>query len=165
MSVRQYELFHGAILTKLLRNEKPITLRLIERAAGDPWSAYRVNNCCYIYVKYRTTFRVDSHFLEIPIFDFLFTHQDLEKLKALSKKSPIYFALMCASDKTDDKHMQICFIEPTEFDQLTRDTSVDTVTISVWTQDTKSLRAKSTCIDKPLIIGRSRLDNWDVPGA
>lgn len=41
MSVKEFELFHGAVLTKLLRSEKPVALRLIETR---PWEVLIVSS-------------------------------------------------------------------------------------------------------------------------
>ena len=165
MSIKQFELFHGAVLTKLLRNDKPVTLRLVERTARDPWAAYRVNDACCVYIKYRTTFRLDAYSGETAIYDFLFTKTELSAIRSMPENLPVYFALVCASDKTDAKYMQVCFIEPDEFSQFAGSTTLSSLTISVWSQDGKGMRAKSKATEKPLIIPRSRLDNWEAPGA
>jgi hypothetical protein len=36
MSVREFELYHGAVLTKILRSEKPVALRLVETPCFHP---------------------------------------------------------------------------------------------------------------------------------
>jgi hypothetical protein len=33
MTIKQFELFHGAVLTKLVRSDRPITLRMIDNEA------------------------------------------------------------------------------------------------------------------------------------
>lgn len=52
MAIKEFELFHGAVLAKLLRSNEPITLCLIERSERDPWASYRINDACSIYIKY-----------------------------------------------------------------------------------------------------------------
>ena len=37
MSVRDFELYHGAVLTKILRFQKPVALRLVETRPQDNW--------------------------------------------------------------------------------------------------------------------------------
>ena len=43
MPVREFELFHGAVLTKIVRSDRPMTLRMIETKPGESRSAYTVN--------------------------------------------------------------------------------------------------------------------------
>lgn len=38
VSIREFELFHGAALTKIVRAERPVTLRLIETRPDDAWA-------------------------------------------------------------------------------------------------------------------------------
>ena len=50
--VKEFELLHGIVLTKLLRSDGA-ALRLIETDAKKAWAAYRVNDEINVYVKYR----------------------------------------------------------------------------------------------------------------
>lgn len=165
MSVKYFELIHGAVLTKLLRNDKPITLKLVERAENDPWAAYRVNEECYLYIKYRTTFRTDPYRDVIPIFDFLVSKGEVEKIKQLPKKYPTYYALVCAPENSGPKNMNICFLDPEQIKSLSSNGNAESFSISVWTEEGKSLRAKSKFVEKPFIVSRNRLDNWEAPGS
>jgi hypothetical protein len=164
MSIKQFELFHGAVLTKLLRNGKPASLCLVERTERDPWAAYCVNDACSIYIKYRTTCRADAD-VQTPIFDFQFTKPEISAIRELQKDLSVYFALVCASDRIASKGMEICFIEPAEFMRLTNNGALNSVSISVWYEDGKGLRVKSKTLEKPIVVPRSRLDSWEAPGS
>jgi hypothetical protein len=57
MSVREFELFHGIALTKIMRSDRPVTLRMIETNPDEAWAAYRINDEIVLYIKYRTVSR------------------------------------------------------------------------------------------------------------
>ena len=45
MSIKQFEIFHGIVLTKLVRNENPVTLRMIQNSPkSDDWRIYTVTS-------------------------------------------------------------------------------------------------------------------------
>lgn len=37
MAIDEFELFHGVVLTKLVRSDRPITLRMIETRPREAW--------------------------------------------------------------------------------------------------------------------------------
>lgn len=51
MSIHDFELYHGAVLTTLVRSDRPVTLRTIETNASDCWSAYILDDAFVIYTK------------------------------------------------------------------------------------------------------------------
>ena len=52
MSIKDLELLHGAVLTKLVRSDNPITLRMIETNRNEARSAYTLNDEVILYIKY-----------------------------------------------------------------------------------------------------------------
>ena len=44
MSIKQFEVFHGIALTKLLRSDKPVSVRLIETKPAEDWQIYAIND-------------------------------------------------------------------------------------------------------------------------
>jgi hypothetical protein len=54
MAVHEFELFHGIALTKLVRAERPISLRMIKTRPGEAWSAYTINNEVELFLKHST---------------------------------------------------------------------------------------------------------------
>lgn len=54
-AVRQFELFHGAVLTALLRRDHPIALSMVETMPSDSWSTYRINDAVNLVVTHSTT--------------------------------------------------------------------------------------------------------------
>ena len=54
MSIKEFELFHGAVLTKLVRIERPITVTLIETQREQTWSVYKVMDG-QLFIKHSTS--------------------------------------------------------------------------------------------------------------
>jgi len=57
MPLREFELFHGAVLTKLVRNDRPVALRMIETRPSEAWAMYLINNEVPLLVKHSTNSR------------------------------------------------------------------------------------------------------------
>ena len=43
MSIKTFELFHGGVLTKILRADRPVRLTMIETHPGENWETYKVD--------------------------------------------------------------------------------------------------------------------------
>lgn len=55
MALREFEFYHGAVITKILRKDMPVTLTLIETDTDKSWSAYKIADNAVdkvIYMKY-----------------------------------------------------------------------------------------------------------------
>ena len=52
MSVKEFELFHGAVLTKVLRSDRPVALRLVGTRPGENWSTYTLNDAVDLLVSH-----------------------------------------------------------------------------------------------------------------
>jgi hypothetical protein len=49
MAIRQFELFHGAVLTKLVRRGQRVALTMIETSPNDPWAVYTINDAVDVH--------------------------------------------------------------------------------------------------------------------
>lgn len=164
--VSQFELFHGIVLTKLVRNDAPVTLRLIETNTNDAWAAYRINAAVIVYTKVRTTgyelLREDGG----CSFQFVFLPGELAALRRLAQDSAVYVVLVCGNrdlSKTDQMH--VCMIEPAELEQLIDVSSADQQNILVKHLPRRKFRVTGSNSDKELLIAHRRLDDWQVPGS
>jgi activator of HSP90 ATPase len=50
MPLREFELFHGGVITKIVRSERPVTLRLIETKPEEKWSTYTLNDKVDLFI-------------------------------------------------------------------------------------------------------------------
>ena len=56
VGIQIFELFHGAVLAKIMRSygDRPVVLRLVEVNPKEYWSVYTLNDEVHLVVKYRT---------------------------------------------------------------------------------------------------------------
>ena len=141
MPIRDFELYHGALLTKLVRSDRPITIRMIETDANECWSAYTIDDTATIYTKYRGHGNFYEKDKSVK-WTFSFQPRHLDDLRRLSEQNDLYVALVCANHRLDsgvritlgdpqkaweewldrEKHLRknltgICFLEPDEWHQ------------------------------------------------
>ena len=163
MSIKDFELYHGIVLTKIVRNDNPVSLRMIETNKDEAWSAYRINDTTFLYIKYRTRPRKTKRPKGLS-WVFIFGEDELQQIKNLKKHNPVYLALVCI-DKAPNS---ICLLEPTEIEQCIDLNVKGSQNITVLYQRNKNLRAygplNSNDEDK-LVVPQSRLDKWTVPGS
>src|SRR5258706_720518 len=77
MSIKEFEFYHGAVLTKIARNDSPITLRMIETNRVGSWGAYRINDEVVVHVKYSSK---PSHYdnrRKVMTWGFTFNQEEL----------------------------------------------------------------------------------------
>jgi hypothetical protein len=163
MPIYEFELMHGAVLTRLCRNDQPLTLSLIV-TRDEHWSAYWIGDAI-LYIKYATHPYEDRQ--GKLRWQFTFTPDHIADLKDLMTMSDeVYLALVCAHHKLEGT-MEICLVEPLEIDLCLDLEEADTQWIAVECEPRKRLRVygplNSDEEDK-LIIPRKRLDEWRVPG-
>ncbi len=153
MSIRQFELFHGAVLTKLVRRDKPVTLRLIETNMDDSWSAYKINDVDVF-------FKHSSSPNEPPEMDgrrwvFTFAQNQLDQIHG---NTP-HLALVCGS-RDIESNMEICFIENSDVSELL---SNNAQAITVRLEPGHSFRVSSSAVIESIIIARNAIDTYEVP--
>src|SRR5687767_14876570 len=117
MSVREFELFHGAVLAKLVRNEKPITLRLIETRFDDS-RVYTLNDVIELYVKHsispRQLTRGDGGYS----WTFTFNPEHINQIRELRKKHSTYLTLVCGHRDIKEARIETCLINLDEHTDL-----------------------------------------------
>lgn len=158
MSIDDYELMHGAVLTKICRNERPLSLTLIE--TSEPRSAYQINDVV-LYIKHSTISRRNRNG---HVWQFTFQPQHIEDLQRFKTNADIYLALVCGSKKISDL-MHIAFLEPSEVTQCIDLTDLSTQWMSVAYKKRHNLRVGgSKLAGEQIQIKQSALENWVVPG-
>jgi hypothetical protein len=162
MSVHEFELFHGVVLTKLVRSDRPMTLRLIETSANEAWVAYTINTTATLFMKHSTKSRVLKREKALS-WSFVFSPKDLAQIK--ERGGNAYVALICGLKKVQVPKMEICFLTAEQVNQLldTEDSRQQAVTVKAATR--KRLRVSSSRIESELLVPQSALESWEVPGS
>jgi len=168
MSIREMELFHGAVLAKLFRSDRPVSLRMVEMDFEQSRRAYLVNDMAYIYVKHSKNSREGTREPTFTwIFNFRNNHiEDLRKLKR--NKKDVYLALVCGQPEVSSRDpAEICFLD---WNQIWKclDTHNQGIQQSIMVKYQKgcSFRVwgtKNSSI-KAINVNQNALSDWEVPG-
>ena len=167
-TVHEFEMFHGIVLTKLVRRKLPVSLLMIETQAKEAWSEYKVNDQVILYVKHSTSPRSLKREGGIA-WSFSFAADHIRRIRALSDGGNICIALVCGEkDLGKLGSMQICLLEKHHLARLLDLDSLRPQAIRVrYLPGTgKNLRARGSLSDsvEELKVPRSGFDNWRVPG-
>lgn len=164
-SVKQFELFHGLVLTKILREKRPITLSMIKTNPKEEWSTYEVNiDGAKIYntplfFKHSAKPSRRSKKTGAESWTFNFTKSQLNQLRQKEHR----IVLVCGfQDVKSANEMQICFPMPEQVQALLDLLSPDNETRSVTVQweKGKSLRTFSNRTNGKFTVSRNALSNW-----
>ena len=164
MSIDLFELFHGVVLTKLLRSGHPVKLCMVETNLKECWSAYKLNDEVMLYIKYSTNPQGRKN--DALVWIFTFSRANLEEIRRLSQEQSVYFALVCGDKELSNDSMQICFLDPKKFDECSDLEGDGSRTISVKFIPGNKLRVwgnKNGAYD-PLKIAARALEKWIIPG-
>ncbi len=160
MSVHEYELFHGIVLTKIVRSDRPITLRMIETRPSDEWSVYTLNDQIELFIKYTTAQRSNARDSGGKTWSFGFSLDQVTKIAKLKQTKDLYIALVCGGVNIKKDEMQVCLLLPEEIEEIfnlqepqNRSITLKSIPSQQYTLfvDRKEWRRK---------IPRNRLDNW-----
>lgn len=166
MTIRQFELFHGAVLTTLARSDHPVTLRMIETRTREAWAVYTLNDEVDLYVKYSTAVRDLTREPGSSSWTFAFGSDEVEKLGDLSARRDVYAALVCARKVISrQQKMHICLLRPEQLTHLVdfQDSSAQP-SITVKYVPRSKLRVISRRRVE-LLVAQSALARWEVPGS
>jgi len=160
MATRDFEYMHGAVLTKILRMDEPLTLTLIETNKSEAWSAYRfltvANIEGIIYIKCsKTPRKTDKHYA----WTFTFNKEKLDELHKM-RQEKLYIALVCAHNTFSEKPSEICLLYSDEILKIIDIDSEIQQSISVYIEDGKSMRVSGSNTNREKkIIERNRIGN------
>jgi hypothetical protein len=161
MPIREFELFHGAVLTKIVRSDQPMTLRMIETKPGESWSAYTVNGEITLILKHSTTPRRLKRVRGSSRWQFTLSVEQIQQLSGANS----WLGLVCGSPKIGMKApMEVCLLDPNDIDRLVDKSSRAPQPIFVKYLPGKSLRVSSPKSEE-FVVPRKRLDTWEIPGS
>lgn len=160
MGIQQFELFHGAVLAKLMRNDHPIALRMIQ-TTEDAWSVYTINTEVELFIKVSTTPNELSR-EEGVSWQFVFTPEQLEQIRSLHLSNKVAIALVCGQRNIKEE-MQVAFLKPENVEEFWNFSETSSRSVTVNYIPRKKLRVK-TDYTKEIKVAQNALDKWEVPG-
>jgi len=164
MAVRELDVFHGIVLSRLMQ-EVPAAIRLVEHDANE-YGVYEVDGFegqrggVTFYVKYSATPRPGAR-SRGRYWLFSFNEQHLDKLGQQVAAGPTYLALVCGKNnlKASVPPMQICILSAEEVANLIDLSSRSTEWIRVDYEPRKWLAVTGSELPKPgLKVPQNRLD-------
>lgn len=164
MSVRDFELFHGAVLTKLLRSEKPVSLRLIETRPGQNWSTYTLNDTVDLFVSHSKSPRSVSRGGGGTSWSFVFSANQLRQMNPVSRGRSVYVALVCGKATLSPGDMEVCLLDPDQVRDLV-DFNAPQQSVTVRKPHGRGQLRVFKDRRARYLIAQSRLDKWEIPGS
>jgi hypothetical protein len=164
MSIKEFELFHGVVLTRLVRSDKPLTLRMIE-TNDDSWGVYTINDEVKLLIKHSASPRKLSRGNGGDSWVFHFSSEHIVQINELQQKQPVYVALVCGRKDIKQGRMEICFLQPDEFSKVINLSLIEAQSITIrHTLGAKNFRAFVDRKEIPL-SSLNAIDRWKVPGS
>ncbi len=158
--IKPFELFHGAVLTKLVRSDRPITMRLIQTSVNEDWRIYLINtNKGDVRFYMRVGKNPRPHKLTKAIsWYFPIQRDESIRIKQLLSEGAVYILLICGNEKL--KHtMAICAIAPDKIkDILDLDSNGNSQNVTVKYIKGRSYRVCGAIKNKEVVINQNELD-------
>lgn len=151
MSLKEFELFHGSVLTKLVRRDDDVTLSLVE-TDRNTWAMYRVNDADF-FIKHSAKPRLLK---TGKSWVFSFAGKQLAQVR---DKKP-HVALVCGGGVKTSADSGICFLTVEQMDELLADGKQTTITVRL--EPGRRFRVSSGATDQPLIIPRTALETFEI---
>jgi hypothetical protein len=166
-TVHEFEMFHGIVLTKLVRRRHPVSLSMIETRTKDAWSEYKVNDQVVLYVKHSTSPRSLKREGGIA-WNFSFATDHISRIRTLRDGGDICMVLVCGDRHLAElRAMQICLLQRHQVvGLLDLDSSKpQAVRVRYLPGTGKSLRVRGSLNGTgEVVVPRSGFDNWQIPG-
>jgi len=164
MSIQQFELYHGAVLARIVRNDRPVTLRLIESKAKQAWAAYIIDDEAVFYMKHNSggDERKRDH---VWTWSFSFNASQLSELHQLQQKRPVYLVLICGQREVGrDWPMEVCLLSPDKVNQCIDVGADSPQSIRVEAPPNRELHVYGPKLQggNPLLVPRNALDNFGI---
>lgn len=152
MSLAQFELYHGAVLSQIIGNPK-VNVKLFERNSDHGWGAYEVSDNETTYrVVIKATAQVRKGRKGNCACVFTFSQADVDRLRKIEVDRHLLICLVCSD-------AEICTLEWGDIDRLglLMDKSACSVSVS-WAPNT-GLHVK--CRGVELVVPRNKLKNFE----
>lgn len=167
MAIREIELFHGAVLMKLLRKDLPVSLKLFEFKANASRAAYWINDEVCLYVKHSKTPQERQRKDFECVWHFQFNTSHLREMEQIRQDCEVFAALVCGDEYTKEcSEMQICLLKPSDLSKCIDPHAYEPQAITVANKKHGKLRVWGTknTADDPLLVEKGAMEKWKVPG-
>lgn len=160
MAIKEFELYHGAVLAKILRKDIPTSLKLVETNRDS--STYVINDNIALYMTYRSLHKSSNEKISKWFFDF-----SLQKCREIKEflHYDLYFTLICINSKYEPNYSEVCLINKESIKKLIDLDAITVQKISVFLENGKSFRVHGTMSkkSKELTVSRNQIDNIEIP--
>ena len=163
MPVKEFELFHGIVLTKLLRSEKPVALRLVETKPKESWSTYTVNDEIDLLVTHSKSPRLIKRNGGATAWSFQFSQNQLRQMNPELCGRPVWVALVCGRRNPNHGDMHVCLLDPEQIGDAV-DLAAQNPSVTVRKPTGKGMFRVLRNRREKFKVSLSRLDKWKVPG-
>ena len=166
MSVHEFELFHGCVITKILRSDRPITLRLIQTKPQEHWSTYILNDETNLFVSHSVAPRPVSRAGGGTSWTFNFSKNQLKQINSTLKNRAVYVALVCGRQNLKGKKekIEICFMTPQQIEEIVNfNAAQQSITVRCLNSGGRIRVFKDK--RERFYVPKSALDKWEVPGS
>lgn len=164
MTIKEFELFHGAVLAKFMRRDRSVNVVLIETHPKDTWSKYMVSygfNDVPLLIKHSTNQRKLKRKRGACAWTFVFSPDQLRQLRPDKSGKPAYVALVGGSNKLKNTRMQACLLKPKEIQSVVDLQSPKQASLTV-----HYLPRKKLCVlygrKEIFLVSQNRLEEWDL---
>ncbi len=159
MAIKDFELYHGAVLTRILRKDIKTSLKLVE-TNKDSSSTYIINDEIALYITYRSPIKTDKHLR----WSFSFSENQLKEINKYSNYK-LMFALACINKEYEGYNSEICILSEEEILKLIDLNAINDQRINVYLEKGKSFRVDGTLNPrtKKLTVSKNRINNLELP--
>lgn len=165
MAVHEFELFHGIALTKLVRSDRPVALRMIETQPNVSWATYVVNDSVAVLIKHSTKPITLKTIKGGFAWGFVFPPDQIREITTLRATRDVYLALVCGARRLGAAKMQVSLLTPNEIGQLLdMSGNGSSQSVRVKYRPGSQLRVSGQRGTK-LVVPRNRLEKWQPPGS
>ncbi|MDD3802752.1 MAG: hypothetical protein PHV45_11240 [Desulfuromonas thiophila] len=164
MSIRVFELFHGAVITKLLRSDRPVSLRMIETNTAESWSSYVLNAEVKLLITYSTNSRAVTRPTPARAWQFGFSKNQLRQLRKGPDGMPVFAALVCGTKQVSGDKMEICLLDSEQISRVL-DLDGEPQALVVKCPNGKGQLRVVKERTEEFLVPRNRIDQWHVPGS
>ena len=160
MKIKDFELYHGVVLTKIARQDKNLTLRMIETQPKSAWALYRVDDKANLLIKHSKSPHSDDYGRK---WQFTFSEGQMEQLDlGETSSSGTHVALVCGHGRPDGDQQPtgVCLLKPGELAELLEAGGTGQQAISVSLRKGESYRVRSYWQSGATKVRQNRLEKW-----
>ncbi len=163
MPIKKFELYHGAVLAKILRADRPTSLRLVETRPSQDWSSYTVNDAVNLFVCHRGDGREFRQSGGGVAWTFVFSKNQLRQLSGNPDGRPTWAALVGASANMDGTSAVVCLLSPEEIRKFIDLGANKPQSLTIRKPASKGKLRIVKGKKEVALVAQNRIDTWKIP--